>query len=122
MVCLGGSGGCMQSVGTVIRSVCVCVYTVIRNGIYTPTAKQWSHHRGSDLEANCKHTYTGRHTYGHTHTHTHFLIPLTQANLLQTRAYALTVCWGWTLTSGSLEESGFHLEERLATGVWRPFY
>lgn len=119
MVCLGGSGGCMQSVGTVIRSVCVCIHS----------NKEWDLHPYSQtvvapqrvrLEANCKHTYTGRHTYGHTPTH--FLIPLTQANLLQTSAYALTVCWGWTLTSGSLAESGFHLEERLATGVWRPFY
>lgn len=59
------------------------------------------------------------HTHGDilTDTHTHFLIPLTQANLLQTRAYALTVCWGRTLTSGSLAESGSHLEERLATGM-----
>lgn len=52
---------------------------VIRNGIYTPTAKQ-----------SALRPIVNTHPYGDIRTETNtFLIPLTQANLLQTRVYAL---------------------------------
>lgn len=69
------------------------------------------------LEANCKHIHTK--TYLETNT---FLILLTQANLLQTRVYALT-----NRTLGRkiyFREPGRErpppVEKKLATGVWRP--